>query len=522
MQRLLADIEAGRVALLICVDWNRLSRDEDIIDGLRIKKACKDNGVLVVTPGRVYDFSTEADGFLAQLEMMFAASQKQKLVKATTRGWYAKARSGGWVGGTPAYGYRVVYDAPHRDGRMRGRLEVDPGEADVVWNVYRWYADGRVDERGEWRPMSMTAIAQLLNDQGHRFRVRKKITNRRYADGGSALVAGDLRRFEMQDVKNILKNRGYLGVFGYGESQISKWVKADGPVEVVAPHLQIVDVALWKRAQAVRSERARGPRRSACATRPLAGLLRCPHCGGLMSAFGRGRRRLYSDSVEFVEYRCLNERKYGRSVCAGHNLSERAARRAVEALLVDQLKACHLNPALTLAAEQASAEHGTGAEQALQVEVQQVEEKLGRLVIAVAEGALTPAEVRGLKLDLMEKKERLEGRLDGIRQHATVRSQLMEAIRHVREHLAESVQGLDPARFRQLARMVFAKVVLTGTGNGPARTARVGQYDLTPGFSDYLNTCRYAASAANSSSTISRIARSGSSALVSGSICTAR
>ena len=51
--------------------------------------------MLVLTPGRMYDFSTEADGFLAHLEMMFAASQKQKLVKATTRGQYAKARTGG-------------------------------------------------------------------------------------------------------------------------------------------------------------------------------------------------------------------------------------------------------------------------------------------------------------------------------------------------------------------------------------------------------------------------------------------
>ena len=76
MQRLLVDIDAGRVAAVIVVDWSRLSRDEDNIDGLRIKKACKDNNVLILTPGRVYDFSLESDGMVAQFEMMLAASYK--------------------------------------------------------------------------------------------------------------------------------------------------------------------------------------------------------------------------------------------------------------------------------------------------------------------------------------------------------------------------------------------------------------------------------------------------------------
>ena len=139
MSRLLADMRAGRVAAIIYVATSRLSRDEDIIDTPTIQKTCRDNDCIVITPEKTYDYSGRTDTIFGQIQAIFDADQKQALVKATTRGQYAKARDGGWVGGIAPYGYRTVYDVPHRDGRPRGRLVIDHDEAEAVRLVYRLY-----------------------------------------------------------------------------------------------------------------------------------------------------------------------------------------------------------------------------------------------------------------------------------------------------------------------------------------------------------------------------------------------
>ena len=60
IQRLLKDIEAGKVGAIICIDLTRLSRDPDGIEGLAIKKTCKDHDVIVITPEKVYNFDEES------------------------------------------------------------------------------------------------------------------------------------------------------------------------------------------------------------------------------------------------------------------------------------------------------------------------------------------------------------------------------------------------------------------------------------------------------------------------------
>ena len=75
-------VSGGRLVAIICVDTDRLSRDQDVIDGLRIKKACKDAEALILTPGKVYDFANESDDLLMSFEMVLSGNRKQKIVKA--------------------------------------------------------------------------------------------------------------------------------------------------------------------------------------------------------------------------------------------------------------------------------------------------------------------------------------------------------------------------------------------------------------------------------------------------------
>ena len=54
---ILKEVEEGKVRAIIVQDFTRLSRDEDGIDGRVIRRICRDNDCLVITPQKVYNFS---------------------------------------------------------------------------------------------------------------------------------------------------------------------------------------------------------------------------------------------------------------------------------------------------------------------------------------------------------------------------------------------------------------------------------------------------------------------------------
>lgn len=486
MSRLLADVRARKVAAIICVATSRLSRDEDIIDTLTIQAACRENDTIVITPEQVYDYSTRAGTIFGQIRAIFDADYKQSLVKATAGGQYAKARDGGFVSGVAPFGYRLVYDVPHKDGRPRARLDIDSEEAAIVRQVFSLYVDGRREKDGTPLPMSIDAVTAFLNTSGLRLRTRRTQKNpaKRRPDG-TLQQAGELRLFERQDVRRILLARCYLGVFTYGEGHRSKWVRDQAPIEIHRPELQIVDVTVWQRAQAIRTQRAAGPRRTACSTRPLAGLLRCPLCGGLMSSATTAQRHTPN---EYARYWCRTRRMSGRAGCLGYTLVERAALPAVADLLVEQLARLRLDRFLDRASEEAANETEGAVAQRVLVELQQTEEKIQRLVRSVADGVFTPAEARDVKTELMGKAERLKARLTRLRQRGQARDDLLEAVAYVQGNLPGLVRTLDGHRFRQLARLVFSEVVVVGEGMGKARTGRVRSYQLTEQYREMTNT----------------------------------
>jgi DNA invertase Pin-like site-specific DNA recombinase len=200
MMCLLRDVEAGRVAAIICVATSRLSRDEDVIDTLTIQAACRANKTLVITPEQVYDYATRAGTVFGQIKAVFDADQKQEIIKATTRGKYALFRETGYAGGPVELGFVLVYDVPHKDGRLRARRAIDPQWREVIRRIYRLYTDPD-------HPRSDYTIARLLNDEGSRVPVRITAPPRR---DGTRFQAGELREWQTQDIRRILRARAYL------------------------------------------------------------------------------------------------------------------------------------------------------------------------------------------------------------------------------------------------------------------------------------------------------------------------
>jgi site-specific DNA recombinase len=488
MRQLLDDLEAGLIGAVVATDWNRLSRDQYMRDGLAIIEALDDASAVFITPDKVYDPNSDADCFSAQVQLLLAAAQKSKNVKAMTRGQYRKAKAGGFAGGTCPYGYLLEFTEPHRDGRPRAKLAIDPEEAAVVRRIFVLYVEGlpRPDGIGT-APMTMKGIATLLNKEGLRVRCRKSVKRR---DGTALFKKGDRRPFEEQDIRRWLHLRPYIGLFPWSEGELVESADGGEPVlvrsrhlrdlpelEVLRPDLQIVDTGLWSRAQALRQERAQGPRRTACTDYALAGLLSCPVCRGPMGSALQTKRDpdRPGESLRQYGYTCLDHKRFGQARCRGSNISERAARAAVEALLLEQIALVDLRRWLDEAAEERKRKVEGRLADEYRTGLQEVARKLDNLVRAVANGDLTGDDVRAQRLELMEERDDLQRRLRALEAEREDRNatQTATATARLAADPGAYLAGLSGAEFRRIARAVLERITVVGEGAGKARRARV-------------------------------------------------
>jgi hypothetical protein len=492
MTRILKEVEAGRVAEILVVDWNRLSRDQDLVDGLRIKKACKDAGTLIKTPGKTYDFASDSDEMLSVFEQLFAANQNKARTKATTRGQYTKVHEGRWPGGALTFGYRVVYDVPHRDGRLRGRLEVDPAEADAVRRCYTLYADGHTDAEGRWRPLSFEGVARQLTAEGFRYRRRQSRDDR--VDGKPPVTTA----WGVMDVQRVVagpQRRRYLGyeLWGAGAGGVNRHARDIGAAEIAKPELRILDTALYLRAEAQRAKRRQEPARLGCPTYALQGLLRCPHCEGRTVANRRAVRSKGEVKKVTVDYACLRFRHYGATATledggcpeGGYSVAEAVALGAVNAFLVGHLERRRVDEALDQAVADERARRDEGQVASLRAGLDDVALREGRLKEAVEAGIYTLAELRERKDALAAERERLQARLARLRAEARASGEVEEAVAQVRAlgsvgKTLAVLAAADPARYRAFVGLLLEQVTVVASGPKRKREAVV----VRPGWTE--------------------------------------
>lgn len=72
MKVILEEIAKSVIGALIVASFTRLTRDMDDIDGRIIKKACRENDCVIITPEKLYDFTNETDNDLADLQFFFS------------------------------------------------------------------------------------------------------------------------------------------------------------------------------------------------------------------------------------------------------------------------------------------------------------------------------------------------------------------------------------------------------------------------------------------------------------------
>lgn len=343
-QRLLADIEAGKVDAVAVYRTDRLSRS--LLDFTQLIEGFNRKGISFVSVTESFDTTTPMGRLTMNMLATFAQFERESIAQRTRDKMVASRRRGMWTGGRPVLGYDVV----------NKKLVANESEAEQVREIYRLYLDGG----------SITALCDVLRARGW---AAKSWTNAdgKYVRGGP---------FCKSTLHALLTNPLYVGK-----------VRAAGEV-CEGEHDAIVDEDLWQAVQDRLAANAdAGPKRTRVRNKAgaiLKGLLYCGACGSPMTYHytQQGGRK-------YAYYVCARTMKQGATSCPG----SRVAVGELDAFVLDQIRAVGRDPGLLRAVVEADqrARQAKRPEVAARVrlarqEHDRLEAERANLVEAVAEG----------------------------------------------------------------------------------------------------------------------------------------
>ncbi len=184
LQRLMADIAAGKVDVVAVYKVDRLTRS--LADFARIVEAFDAKGVSFVSITQAFNTTTSMGRLTLNVLLSFAQFEREVTGERIRDKIAASKKKGMWMGGSLPLGY----DAGDHT------LVINPAEADQVRHIFRRYL-----ELG-----SVHLLRDELEQQG--LRSKAWISRRGHARGGKVFGRGALF--------HLLKNRHYVGQIVHG------------------------------------------------------------------------------------------------------------------------------------------------------------------------------------------------------------------------------------------------------------------------------------------------------------------
>ena len=229
-------ILSGEIKHLFVFEQSRLSRRDEVSSAFR--SACNRNGVTLYTKDGTYDLSNSTDQFMKKIMDAVAELDNAQRAERSRLGKLARVKQGHWLGGPPPFGYSIE----------KKQLVVNKDEAEWVKRIFTEYAN----------QTPTIDIKVLLDSNG--------VKPRR---GGKGWAVGSIQA--------LLRNTHYLGYWEYNDKRSGESVRVECP--------RILPSALWQKVEATkgRNKARRATENPQKHFYMLTGVIRCAHCGNLMS-----------------------------------------------------------------------------------------------------------------------------------------------------------------------------------------------------------------------------------------------
>lgn len=327
LQRLLKDLRAGKVNLILVTDLSRLSRN--ILDFCLLLEDLKKYNGKFLSIKEQFDTTTAAGEMMVFNMINLAQFERKQTAERVSQNFHSRALRGLLNGGPVILGYDKNPDNP-------SQYVVNESEAPIVREIFRIFL-----EVGTLRK-----TAKKLNELSI---PRKKGLERnfRLADGGL---------WNYQAVTNLVTNKAYIGIREVNKKYKNKdpfslkpWQQ---PRESKASWPAIIDANIFENAQRVISsaKNLERPKTYHSKGSPfiLTGLLKCGECGApFIGETGHGRNEDYRyyghKQYEGISFKC-SVRRFNSEVAedAIQKLLERIALNPKEFDLIElSLKETH-------------------------------------------------------------------------------------------------------------------------------------------------------------------------------------
>lgn len=303
-QRMMKDIEAGKVNCVVVKDQSRFGRD--YIDvGKYKEKIFPKLGVRFITINEGYDSlsATSSDDLAFTINSFVYDFYIRDISTKIRTNLTAKKQNGEYAGAFVAYGYV-------KDSNDKSKLVVDQFAADVVRDIFRWKIEG----------LSPQNIAVRLNELGIPSPAEyKKLSGSNYK---TSFQTSSKAVWSHVSVRRILKNEIYLGVMIQGKRTTpnyktktvvtkaeSEWLRVEGT------HEAIISVRDFELVQELLRDDTHC--RAGDVTVPVyAGRIYCGDCGAAAV-----RKTVSYAGKRYVYYVC-NANKHDKTVCSRHSIRE--------------------------------------------------------------------------------------------------------------------------------------------------------------------------------------------------------
>jgi site-specific DNA recombinase len=207
LQRLLADLTAGRVDTVVVYKIDRLTRS--LADFAKIVEILDARGASFVSVTQQFNTTTSMGRSTLNVLLSFAQFEREVIGERIRDKIAASKRKGMWMGGVPPFGYRA----------QDRKLIIVDSEAEIVRFIFRRYAE--------------LGSVRLLKDEPEARSIKSKLRT-----SASGCISGG-RPFARGALYLMLRNRIYRGEIVHKEQSH------------VGEHTPIIDQLLWDAVQAL-------------------------------------------------------------------------------------------------------------------------------------------------------------------------------------------------------------------------------------------------------------------------------
>lgn len=225
LKRLMADIEAGKIDVVVIYKIDRLTRS--LADFSKMVEVFERQGVSFVSVTQQFNTTTSMGRLMLNVLLSFAQFEREVTGERIRDKIAASKRKGMWMGGVPPLGY----DVENR------RLVPNPQEAKLIHHIFT-----RFVELG-----SSTKLVKELKLDG--------VTSKAWTTQDGKVREG--KPIDKGLVYKLLGNRTYLGELRHKE----QWYQAE--------HLPIVDQTVWDSVHAILATNGRSRANATRATTPF-------------------------------------------------------------------------------------------------------------------------------------------------------------------------------------------------------------------------------------------------------------